>query len=254
MAKPDYPREILPQPDWKQTLIVGDILKCCPEAMLGHLLIGDVETLFDTSAGEGMESLKRTAIPLKRMANFSCNLLGAQFVLSFFHFLPANAGAESWIKGMLVNDDLITENNYNHYSDITIVAWHMQNVEKYQIPYPRNFLKQKEFVDFQNAVANEAHEKNAEIIIREWDELTENDRLRVCFFNGEARCNHAPVLLNYWHFTIDLYSADNSRKPLIKISKGWSESMASNLQDYLCRTFIKLTDDSQVPIIHEELN
>ena len=90
---------------------------------------------------------------------------------------------------------------------------------------------------------------------KEWNDLLEdedNKKLRIADFTGESRCNHAPTMLNYWHYTIDLYSADDSKTPLKKISKGWREKMGLYLQDYLCNSFLLLKEEAQVARIDDE--
>lgn len=255
MSKPDYPREILPQKEWKQTVAVSDILKNCPDALLGHLLVGDKQLCIDSSLGEDMCVIRRESLPLERMANLSCSLLGTYFALSFFHFLPDNVGRLPWKAGTCIVDDLLDEKNYNHYPEITVVGWYLRNIENHSIPYPRIFFKAKEFEAFQDAVAAIAKDKNEEIVQKEWNDLLEdedNKKLRIADFTGESRCNHAPTMLNYWHYTIDLYSADDSKTPLKKISKGWREKMGLYLQDYLCNSFLLLKEEAQVARIDDE--
>lgn len=252
MTKPSYPQEILPQPEWVQNISVCDILKCCSNAVLGHLLVGDYKQCVDDSLGEGMSFIRRESLPLERMPNLSCSLLGTCFLLEFFHFLPDNEGKEDWKTGMEITKELLSEDNYNYYPEITVVGWLLQALEGLPFPYPRKFAKQKEFVDFEVKAVAVAKDRNCEIVQREWAELVEdkeNQRLKIADFTGEARINHAPTKLNYWHFTIDLYAAIDNKNPLKKVSKGWSEKMATNLQDFLCNTFVLLTDEAQIPRI-----
>ena len=44
--------------------------------------------------------------------------------------------------------------------------------------------------------------------------------MRIADFKGETRCDHAPTMLNYWHFTIDLYAPNDNENPLKKSAKG----------------------------------
>lgn len=255
MTKPSYPRDILPQPKWIQSIIVGDILKSCPNAMLGHLLVGDYKQCIDDSAGKGMEFIRRDALPLERMVNLSCSLLGTYFMLHFFHFLPCNEGKKPWHSGMDISEELLSEENYNFYPEITVVGWPLHKVEGFSLPYPRKFAKQKEFENYQDEAVAVARERERDIIQHEWAELVadeENKKLRIAEFDGETRNNHAPTLLNYWHFTIDLYSANDNQNPLKKVSKGWGEKMATNLQDFLCNTFAFFTETSLIPRIEDE--
>lgn len=249
MAKPSYPQEILPCHGWKQTMMVSDILKSCPKAVLGHLLVGNKEQCVDDSLGLGMETIRRDVLPLDRMANLSCSLLSTYFMLVFFHFLPDNEGKQTWKPDNVVTDDLLKEDNYNFYPEITVVGWYLGSLEHHPIPYPRSFAKVKEFHDFQEVATAVARNRKKEIVQKEWQDLAEdetNKKLRIADFTGEVRCNHDPTFLNYWHFTIDLYSADDNENPLKNTSKGWREKMGIWLQDYLCNSFMLLTEDEQV--------
>lgn len=256
MTKPQYPREILPQKGWSQTIVVGDILKETPDAILGHLLVGDYENCIDDSAGEGMEFIRRESLPLERMVNLSCSLLGTCFMLPFFHFLPDNDGKEPWKGGFEVTEGLLSATNYNYYPNVVVVGWQLRQVEHFPLPYPRKFAKQKDFVDYQNKAIADAEERNCAIVQKEWADLAEdeeNKRLHIANFTGEARCNHAPTMLNYWHFTIDMYSAIDSKKPMKKLSKGWSENMGISLHDFLCHSFALLNNDEQIPQIANDI-
>lgn len=255
MTIPSYPREILPQPIWVQTIVVGDILKSCPNALLGHMLVGNYKECVDDSAGEGMDFIRRNALPLARMANLSCCLLGTFFLLHYFHFLPTNEGKKPWKAGVQVSEELLSVDNYSFFPEITNVGWPLLKLEGFPLPYLRKFTKQKEFTSFQDNVVAVAKERNREIVLHEWAELTEdkdNKNLRVADFIGEVRNNHAPTLLNYWHFTIDMYSANDDKDPLKKVSKGWGEKMATNLQDFLCHSFVLLTETPQISTITDE--
>lgn len=256
MAKPQYPREILPQKEWSQTITVGDILKDCPDTLLGHLLVGDYAHCIDDSAGEGMEFIRRESLPLERMINLSCSLLGTYFVLSFFHFLPDNEGKQPWKRGLEITEKLLVESNYNYYPNVVVVGWPLRRVENYPLPYPRKFAKQKEFADYQNKAIADAEERNCAIAQQEWANLAEdeeNKNLHIANFTGEAQCNHAPTMLNYWHFTIDMYSAIDNKNPMKRISKGWSEKMGTTLQDFLCHSYVLLNSDEQVPKIANDI-
>lgn len=205
MTKPSYPKEILPQQEWVQTIQVGDIISACPMAMLGHLLVGTYKECVDDSTGEGMEYIRRDVLPLKRMANLSCSLLGTYFSLPYFHFLPDNGGKEPWKESVGVSEELLSEQNYNYYPEVTVVGWALQALEGRTLPYPRLFTKKTEFDTFQKGAADVAAERNVEIVQKVWAELREdeqNKKMRIADFKGETRCNHAPTMLNYWHFLL----------------------------------------------------
>lgn len=252
MLKPPYPQDILPREGWIAPIATGDLLKGCPNLLLGHMLRGGVEQCIDMTAGEDMPCIRRSSLPLKRIANLSCCFLGSYFLISHFHFLPDNAGKAAWKEEDGKRCDLITEDNYSHFPEITVVGWLLRDIENRQLPYPKAFLKQGDFEKSQLKAINVAEERNCQIVQQEWQNLKcskENEKQRIAEFTGEARCNHAPTMLNYWHSTIDIYTAFDNVYSVKKISSGWGEKLAANLQDYLCRSFVLLKDESEVPHI-----
>lgn len=252
ILKPPYPQDILPRQGWTVPISTDDLLKDCPNLLIGHMLRGSVEQCIDMTAGEDMPCITRSSLPLERMANLSCCFLGSYFLISYFHFLPDNEGEAAWKEEYGMRCDLITEDNYTHYPVITVVGWLLREIENRRLPYPKVFSKQSDFEENQLKAINVAEERNCQIAQQEWQNLKcseENKKQRIAEFIGESRCNHAPTMLNYWHSTIDIYTAFDNVNPVKKISSGWSKKLAVNLQDYLCRSFVLLKDESKVPHI-----
>ena len=59
-------------------------------------------------------------------------------------------------------------------------------------------------------------------------------------------------MLNYWHFTIDVYPAEGDMNPLKNASDGWRRNLAANLCDFLRRCYEIIADDNQVAAVEDE--
>ncbi len=265
MAIPPYPRAVLPQVGWKNPILSDDIIKSNKDAVLGHMLEGTEEKCIDKSLGEGMDSIRRDFLPLKRMANLSCSLFGTCFIAQYFHFLPQEKGEAKW-NGNLIEESLMDETNYRYIPEMIVVGWLLRAVHLMPLPYPRTFVCKTDYDRFMNEALPVAEERKIEIIRQSWEELkaetkakqetdgenetnkTNDITLRVV---GESHVNHDPTMLNYWHFTIDLYSANDNKNAVNKISRGWREKMAINLQDYLCHNFFIITESTKISSISD---
>ena len=251
-----YPHEILPKQNWREGVLSSEIISICQDAILGHMLNGQQEDCFDSSLGEDMLSILPEKLPLNRMPGLSCCLLGTSFILEHFHFLPNNDGKAPWHEGISVPEEIVNEDNYTYYPDVTVVGWQLKEIHEYKIPYIRKKKKKKEYEEFKDKVLAVSKKSNVAIIyLEEWEHLLENPEdknYRIVNLFGEARVNHAPTMLNFWHYTIDLFPAENDAKPLTKVSDGWRFNMAENVCDILRRNFILISDDSDIPQIGDE--
>lgn len=256
MSIPQYPHEILPKQNWREGVLSSEIIGFCQDAMLGHMLNGRPEECFDFSLGEDMLSILPEKLPLNRIPGLSCSLLGTSFIVEHFHFLPSNDGKAPWHDGIVVPEEMVNENNYTYYHDVTVVGWQLKEIHKYKIPYIRNFHKPREYKEYKEKVLAISKKSGvATLYLEEWENLLENPEnksLRIVNLFGEARVNHAPTMLNFWHYTIDLYPAEDDTKPIPKVSDGWRSNMAENVCDILRRRFTLVSDDSAIPQIGNE--
>lgn len=250
MAKPDYPREILPQQGWRQCICTQDLVDRCPEAMLGRKLDGTKEHCINPEDN----SIYMSVLPVDSIPNLSCSLLGTFFKVNHLHFLPDNEGKTSWEEGAMVGDEMMHEDNYNHFSDITVVGWKAKEVHGKPLPYSHVFDKKALYDAFKEAAKGVAELRKIEVYLDEWEDLKKNptnSKLRIAEVVGETRVNHDPTNLNYWHFTIDIYPAETDIKPLKDVSKGWSKSIAANFCDFLRHCYEIIENDAQVAKVED---
>lgn len=246
-----YPKDILPQVGWKQNINTQDLIEHNHDAMIARKLDGTRYMCLDFSLGEDMPVILHEALPVCRIPNMSCSLLGTSFCIECFHYLPDKLGKETWTEDVLVSDEILdNEDNFNYFQDITVVAWKISKVHKFQIPYIRSFNKKGEYDRLKESINRVAGERNVSIYLEEWSNLKKsspNDKLTTVELLAEVRVNHMPTMLNYWHFTIDQYPADNNLEYVKNVSNAWKKSMAEFLCDYLRKSFILVENNNEVP-------
>ena len=251
MAKPQYPSEILPQQGWRQCINTQELSERCPDAMLGRKMDGTRDQCINPED----DTLYMSVFPVSSIPNLSCSLLGTFFKVSYLHFLPDNKGKAPWTTGQSVCDDMLREENYNYYPDVTVVGWKVKDVFRLPLPYTRSFDKKKLYDDFKESAKEVAELRKQMVFLNAWEDLKKNPdnaNLRIVEVEGEARVNHAPTMLNYWHFTIDVYPAETDLKPLTKASEGWRKNLAANLCDFLRRNYVIIEDDTQVAQVDDD--
>lgn len=253
MVPHQYPRIILPCLGWKKGIKASDIKNQCKEALVGHLLEGENENLFDFSLGEDFPQIRIEALPYKRVLNLSCSLLGTFFLPEHFHFLPRNKGEETWEEDVEISEELLIEDNYRYIEKVIVVGWPLTDIHQWPIDYFRSFAKESEYDTFREKSKEISKIRNVDLFFQEeWIRLKrDTNNSRIADAVGEARINHDPTKLNYWHFTIDMYPADREER-VKDISKNWKNSMAIRLGDYLRQTFEIINDTFPIPQITNE--
>lgn len=256
MADYNYPQGILPKVTYRQEVNPSAIIEHQPLAILGHMLNGSEVDCIDYSLGPDMPAIYQEALQIKRIPNLSCSLMGCYFCIKDFHFLPKNTGSQPWTEGYQVEESLLeSEENYTFSAEITVVGWTLANIHLHPIPYKRSFGKKSEYDDFAMKARDVAENRKIAVYLTEWEELKAKaniNKLPEVDVTGLSRVNHAPTNLNYWHYTIDFYSAEDDTKPQKNISGAWRNNMALNLWDYLRHNFDILKSEDQIAKITDQ--
>lgn len=251
MTKPAYPSEILCSSRYKRHIASDDIMAACPEAVVGHWLDGERSKFIDDSMGDGYEQLRMSALPIDRMANLSTSLLGGLFLLSHFHYTQKNK--DQWDGEGDVDESLASADNYDWMEVVTIVGWMIADIHLQPLAYSRLFGKKKDYDEYKGRLAKSIEDSKDKICLEEWENLAsdeQNAKMRIVNLEGLSMVNHDPKPLNYWHFVIDIYPAEDKRKPLPSgVSKSWKGKLAVSLQDILRNTFIDMKDGYQPPVL-----
>lgn len=254
MAIIQYPSEVLPRTEWKNIIDTCNILKCCSSALLGHVLRDDPKgSCFDYSLGEDYPQITMKALPIERIPNLSCSLLGTYFKPAHFAFLPASTGAEPWQDSDGSQEELLSnDSNFQSIENRVVVAWNLSEVHNRILPYTRE-VDYKMYSDIKSKISSVNGGAMRNVCIEEWDKLKQSktSKNRILPFEGHAKVNHDPIRLNYWHFTIDLYPQDNPA-PIKDTGKKWRNSIALVLREYLRQHFVVVDDALKIPSIEDK--
>lgn len=236
MTQSEYPKHILPVIGWKIGIKASEILEICKSSIIGHRIDGLISDCTENRMGE--LHLKCEFLPTKRIPNLSSNLLGAKFQLEDFRFIQKNAGKEKW-DGVCQTEDLLKDENYEEQTgDMFVIAWNIDDLEGFSIPYKRNFPKKNLYDEIKNKVLS-----SEEIYLVEYDKLPVDDnKVHYLDSEGEVHLTHEPTNLNYWHFTIDLFPLEDNEHPIKRADNAWQKMMADNVGDYLRKTFLLVPD------------
>lgn len=249
-----YPFEVLPRADWKSRIDTCDIIKSCPVALLGHVLRNvSKDACFDYSLGEDRPQITMKALPVERIPNLSCSLLGTFFKPEHFAFLPDSQGAAPWSDSDGSQQTLLSDNNnFQPVENRTVVAWNLKEVHNRSIPYTRD-VDFKMYSEIKSKIASKNGSEMGNVCIEEWDKLKQSTipKNRLLPLDGRAQVNHDPLCLNYWHFTIDLYPPDNIQQ-IKDTGKKWKYDMALVLREYLKFHFVMVEEDTIIPQINDK--
>lgn len=249
-----YPSEVLPRAEWKNIIDTSNVLKCCSSALLGHVLRDEPQgSCIDYSLGEDRPQITMKAMPIERIPNLSCSLLGAYFRPEHFAFLPASRGAGSWCDSDGSQEELLSDDgNFQSIENRVVVAWKLSEVHNRILPYKRD-VDYKMYSDIKSKIAPENGGEMSNACVEEWEKLMQSKtpKNRILPLEGHVMVNHAPIRLNYWHFTIDLYPHDNS-EPIKDTGKKWRNSMALVLREYLRLHFVVVDEALKIPSIEDK--
>lgn len=241
MEQDNYPERIVPKPEWRDNILVRDILNLTQSAVIGRRIEGEKVDSIDSSLGDDNATLKENILPVHSIPNLSTNLMGCCFEIEDFVYIQNNKGKEKWIEGDNVLDILLDDRNFTHcHNTFFIVGWYIKELEGKHFPYVRKFNQKKDYDDFMCRV----NEFYAEMFVEEYEKIcTDTNGYKKVDAECELRINHNPTNLNYWHFTIDLYPMDSMDHPIQKTKNSWMRLMAENVRDYLRHTFSLIPDE-----------
>lgn len=246
MEQNDYPKRILPQPTWRKGISTNEILEYSQEAIIGRRIDENKDVCLDDSLGKDALAIKEDSLekilPLKRVPNLSTNLLGCNFELGDFLYIQKNEGKVDWMEGVDVSDYLQTEENFQVVSgDMFVIGWMVKDFEQWTIPYKRKFEQKKVYDQFKEDIQSKT-DGDVNIFLEEYQKFCSKNKNKQLELDGEVRLNHRPTNLNFWHFTIDLYSMEDKDNPIMDINSSWKEQMAISVRDVLKRTFLLIPE------------
>lgn len=243
MEENSYPIHILPASDWKENLTPSEIVRSNQNAVIGRRIVGSVENCINYSLGDDNAKIREDYLDYNEIPNLSTSLPGGCFKIDDFRFWQKGEGAKPWKGGDVIFDEFKEDIDYfRERSAYFVVAWNIETIDNTKIPYTRIFPKKKDYNDVSTKISGSEDLKAK--YCQKFEELpTDEEGRRYLKMEGCVKVNHAPVQLNYWHYTIDIYPQDTPHKPLSGSKGAWRQMMCENVADYLRRSFVLLDND-----------
>lgn len=248
-----YPEALIPHDVWKHEIAVEDILNANQDVLIGRWVKGSTKEWIDYSLGEDMPILKEKAIDQDRMFNMSCSLLGALFLPEHFKIVTKDLGSIPWVESnyATIQEDIICDKNYKIENEIFVIAWRVLHINNMRVPYSQTFISKDKydgFIQKAKLVAENRIDDEELIVLTEWNELKKNnDGAFVADLDSQLRVSHNPTNLNYWHFLVDAYPADDDSNPVIKRRNAWQKSLALNIWNVLSHCIIVIDNNIEIP-------
>ncbi len=167
--------------------------------------------------------------------NYSMNLLGAGFnVDEHLALRQVGNGKKRWrgkAEELLSEEEI--EESYEVVEESFPIYYKVEAIDGLDIPYKRSFAKQS---DFKN-VNDRLIELGKQSAVKVWDPGKKEAQMVAC-----TAVNHDPSLMNYWHVTLDAYTADNPDKPLDKSKSAWVNEIKGYIFDVLRHNYLAPQD------------
>lgn len=228
-GKLDYPKKILPNPNYKKILDFDNITQVKNVFLLRRADMSFEDTFFKLG---NQYFLKDDAIDYNRIPNLSTNLLGGGFKPDYSTFrIKRNTLAEKKWEG----DNVYLSDHVGSYTKVEggcVVYLNANNLHNVAFPYNLNFNP-----DFHNEVKNFQNVFSKNIISNEKDE-----KIKLL---GSTKVVHDPINLNYWH--VELKVMDFAGKELKNASSKKHEQIAQHALNNL----ISINSFSSVNVIYE---
>lgn len=254
-----YPEELIPQESWEHEISVEDILNNNQDALIGRWVKGCKTDWVDYSLGEDMPILRDKAIDMARMLNISCSLLGALFLPEHFCFITQGKGSELWKESnySAIPQEEICENNYRIDKEIFVVAWSIHDIHGMMVPYSRTFADEGSYNLFAQNVKNVVENRTSDEdlrVVAEWNELKRNNNgAYEAEIYSQLRVSHAPTYLNYWHFLVDAYPADDDDNAVLARKNAWQKSLTLNIWNALSSSIVIIEEGTDIPQLSSSL-
>lgn len=205
-----------------------------------------------TTEVNGHKALKVSILPNSRILNLSTDLMGASFSLRDFTYQHKNNGDLPWdgyevdICSFVKDIDFVQTDG-----PVFAAGWCIAVLENFSIPYRRNFKNHDDFISFHRKGQSPLSKEKIGQLLKKYEELPCNvNKQRETDALGRMRINHDPRMLDYWHFTIDLYPEENPEVALDSNKGSWKKKFVSLAGDYLRRTFTIYQNEEDVPPLY----
>lgn len=219
MEANQYPDCLIPKTCWHAHIETSDLLGLDMDVYVARRIEGKQENCIDDEFGADNAFLKADALKNSDIPNMSLSLLGALFETNALRFRQTRQAMDNW-NGQNVDTNALIENCVVECDNPWFaVAWNVTDLHNKVVPYKIEFTKEK---DYNKLLSN--INKVAEVISLEFADYKQ----AIYPLQATTKLNHSPALLNYWHFTFDIYPM-GSETPIYAAKSGWEKSLTDKV-------------------------
>lgn len=187
----EYPIRILPKIQYVKRINIGDLYTYCKEA----LLIRRLDCEDNPFHYIGGRKLLNEGIINDDVLDWSTSLLGGEFKIEDICWRQIGKGITEW------NDEEINICDYNESYELTKSTYcifiPLCCLHNQIIPYKRKFGSRKDLEQY-----TEKTKEFDQEVITQWNS---EDELKC---HASITVEHKPIVLNYWHMTIEITPYD----------------------------------------------
>lgn len=201
-----YPKSIIPQKTFKRRMDFGKLIDLYPDLLVLRQIKGALEDYMDEQS-DGTKKLT-DRIFSGTVQNLSMNLLGSRFKLKYMSIRPkSDRACKDW-EGSNVLFSL-NEDDYIIDEHCSFVCFRAKDIHNTSYPFPIRFNNEIEY--------NEMLDRNKSVIEDDID-FTIEEKIINKFIDKDTPIDvqvieklvHRPIMLNYWHITLDTRRPDSS--------------------------------------------
>lgn len=238
-----YPNYLIPRKEWRKIMPTDSLLESNGDFCVIRRIDGEPAKCINSDLGDENAFLTKEALKTHQIANMSTSILCALFDIKDIRFVQKGEAQADWNGGDVDAKSLVENFCSEQPSPWFEVIWYARQIHAKTVPYKKGVQKQKEFDEIKelafkvrSIVLNTLEEYNA----------TENP------LYGVTNLSHCPTNTNYWHFTLDTFSA-LSDKPLIDKLSASDKRLLEHVGEKLLRyTYRRYGDGGGIPIIIEK--
>lgn len=209
-----FPKALIPRCSYKHEMNVESLFDGIPGFLVARRLDGSSSASTNHNNGKFFFRLDSLG-EIKHLSKMSLDLLGGLFSPNRHQrYRTKGKGSEYW-DGKTVYRKVPTDLFYYYEKECSSVAIEASRIKSVPVPYRKELNKAqhddlvKKGIHIERFIGKKAYD-----------------------LEGEFRLEHAPTVLNYWHFQVNFYPAGETR-PMDGENKGWRGDALKFLVQFL---------------------
>ena len=239
----DYPDYLIPRKEWCHKMPTESLLKKSNDFCVVRRIDCTPEEGINNDLGNENAFLTKKALQTHQIANMSVSLLGAMFAVEDIRFVQKDVAQDDW-NGEDVDAKPMVESFCSEQPAPWFeVIWYASQIHDKVVPYKKGVQKEKDFAELKEQVY-----KVRSIVLTTLEEYKADENP----LRGFTNLMHCPTNTNYWHFTLDTFSAF-SDEPLKDNLSGSDKRLLEKVGEKLLRySFRRYDEGRDIPQIAVE--